>query len=296
MNTHFFTNKEGNTLLRKFQGIFENVDVKKFDALVGYLRASGYFQVRQFIDDVEQVRILVGIDVDHLISEAARKGLEFNFNTNVTRKEFLAEIKKDVENAEYSKKVEDGIFQFITDVVDKKVQIKAHPSKKLHSKIYIFRPENYNEHNSGFVITGSSNMTAAGLEKNFEFNVQLDRFGDVEFATQTFQELWAEGVDILPESIEGLTKNTFLSDSFTPFEIYIKFLMEYFGQSIEYDPESITDLPRGYKKLHYQVDAVNDGFNKLTHHNGFILADVVGLGKTIVASIIAKKCNEQKCN
>jgi superfamily II DNA/RNA helicase len=289
MNTHFFTNKEGNTLLRKFQGIFENVDVKKFDALVGYLRASGYFQVRQFIDDVEQVRILVGIDVDHLISEAARKGLEFNFNTNVTRKEFLAEIKKDVENAEYSKKVEDGIFQFITDVVDKKVQIKAHPSKKLHSKIYIFRPENYNEHNSGFVITGSSNMTAAGLEKNFEFNVQLDRFGDVEFATQTFQELWAEGVDILPESIEGLTKNTFLSDSFTPFEIYIKFLMEYFGQSIEYDPESITDLPRGYKKLHYQVDAVNDGFNKLTHHNGFILADVVGLGKTIVASIIAKK-------
>ena len=181
MNTHFFTNKEGNTLLRKFQGIFENVDVKKFDALVGYLRASGYFQVRQFIDDVEQVRILVGIDVDHLISEAARKGLEFNFNTNVTRKEFLAEIKKDVENAEYSKKVEDGIFQFITDVVDKKVQIKAHPSKKLHSKIYIFRPENYNEHNSGFVITGSSNMTAAGLEKNFEFNVQLDRFGDVEF-------------------------------------------------------------------------------------------------------------------
>jgi superfamily II DNA/RNA helicase len=132
-------------------------------------------------------------------------------------------------------------------------------------------------------------MTAAGLEKNFEFNVQLDRYGDVEFARQTFQELWEEGIDILPKSIEDLTKKTFLNDSFTPFEIYIKFLMEYFGQSIEYDPESITDLPRGYKKLHYQVDAVNDGYNKLMHHNGFILADVVGLGKTIVASIIAKK-------
>lgn len=289
MGSHFFTNKKGNTLLKKFQGIFEHVDIKKFDALVGFLRASGYFRVREFIDKVEEVRILVGIDVDHLISEAARKGLEFNFNTNVTREEFLAEVRKDVENSEYNKKVEEGIIQFVKDVVDKKVQIKAHPSKKLHSKIYIFRPENYNEHNSGFVITGSSNMTIAGLEKNFEFNVQLDRYGDVEFARQTFEELWKESIDILPSSVEELTKKTFLNDSFTPFEIYIKFLMEYFGQSIEYDPESITDLPRGYKKLHYQVDAVNDGYNKLMRHNGFILADVVGLGKTIVASIIAKK-------
>lgn len=289
MNTHFFTNKSDNTLLKKFEGIFEHVDIKKFDALVGYLRASGYFQVRKFIEDVEDVRILVGIDVDHLISEAARKGLEFNFNTKVTREKFLAEVRKDIENAQYSKKVEDGIIQFIHDIVDKKVQIKAHPSKKLHSKIYIFRPDNYNEHNSGFVITGSSNMTSAGLEKNFEFNVQLDRYSDVEFARETFQDLWDEGISILPNSIEVLQEKTYLNDSFTPFEVYIKFLMEYFGQSIEYDPESITDLPRGYKKLHYQVDAVNDGYNKLMHHNGFILADVVGLGKTIVASIIAKK-------
>ena len=56
-----------------------------------------------------------------------------------------------------------------------------------------------------------------------------------------------------------------------------------------YDPESITDLPTGYKKLAYQIDAVNDGYNKLLKHSGFILADVVGLGKTIVATIIAKK-------
>ena len=61
------------------------------------------------------------------------------------------------------------------------------------------------------------------------------------------------------------------------------------GKSIEYDPESITDLPKGYKKLAYQMDAVNDGYAKLFQHDGFILADVVGLGKTIIATIIAKK-------
>lgn len=275
--------------MKKFEGIFSSVEIKKFDALVGFLRASGYFRVRKFIEEVDEVRILVGIDVDHLISEAARKGLEFNFNTQVTRDEFLSEIRTDIENANYKKTVEDGILQFIEDVVDKKVQIKAHPGKKLHSKIYIFRPSNYNEHHSGYVITGSSNMTSAGLEKNFEFNVELRNFDDVDFALKTFDQLWEEGIDVIPGTLVDLKKRTFLNDSFTPFEIYIKFLMEYFGKSIEYDPESITDLPRGYKKLHYQIDAVNDGYNKLMHHNGFILADVVGLGKTIVASIIAKK-------
>ena len=48
-------------------------------------------------------------------------------------------------------------------------------------------------------------------------------------------------------------------------------------------------MPKGYKKLAYQIDAVNDGYNKLLRHSGFILADVVGLGKTIIATIIAKK-------
>ena len=69
----------------------------------------------------------------------------------------------------------------------------------------------------------------------------------------------------------------------------LKFLVEYFGRSIDFDPNSITDLPKGFKRLSYQIDAVNDGFAKMMKHNGFILADVVGLGKTIVATIIAKK-------
>jgi superfamily II DNA or RNA helicase len=117
----------------------------------------------------------------------------------------------------------------------------------------------------------------------------LRDYDDVAFATKTFESLWLEAVDILPAQLGDLKEKTYLNDRYTPFEVYLKFLMEYFGTAIEYDPESITDLPKGYKKLAYQIDAVNDGYNKLMKHNGFILADVVGLGKTIVASIIAKK-------
>lgn len=149
------------------------------------------------------------------------------------------------------------ILEFIHDVSAGKIQIKAHPDKNIHAKIYIFRPEPFNSHNTGSVITGSSNLTVPGLETNFEFNVELRDFDDVAYATKTFEELWDESIDISPEAIEATKDATYLNESFTPFEIYIKFLIEYFGKSIEYDPESIEDMPKGYTKLRYQVDAVN---------------------------------------
>jgi len=289
MSTRFFTNKEDNTLVNKFKGIFENLSIHHFDALVGYFRSSGYFKIRQYLDGIEEIRILVGIDIDHLISEAAKKGLEFNFNTDITRNEFLNEFKEDIQQADYAKNVEEGIVQFVSDVTSGRIVIKAHPDKNIHAKIYIFRPKNWNEHNSGSVITGSSNLSESGLERNFEFNVELRDYDDVVFAEKTFNSLWEEAIDIDSAQISNVTKDTYLSDEFTPYDLYIKLLIEYFGKSIEYDPESITDLPKGYIKLAYQIDAVNDGYNKLLKHSGFILADVVGLGKTIIATIIAKK-------
>ncbi len=289
MSTKFFTNKDNNTLQQKFKGIFEHLPIYYFDALVGYFRSSGYFKIREYLKDVEGIRILVGIDVDHLISDAAKKGLEFNFNTDITRDEFIKEFKDDIQQSDYNQKVEEGILQFIYEVGTGKIKVKAHPDKNIHAKIYIFRPKNWNEHNCGSVITGSSNLSENGLDKNFEFNVELRDYDDVVFANETFESLWKEAIDILPYEIANVKKDTFLNDEFSPFDLYIKLLIEYFGKSIEYDPESITDLPKGYKKLAYQIDAVNDGYNKLQRHSGFILADVVGLGKTIIATIIAKK-------
>src|SRR5690606_5875171 len=282
MSTKFFTNSNENTLLEKFKGVFTYTKVAAFDALEGYFRASGYFLIREYLRTVPAVRILVGINVDNLIGEAARKGLEFKFNANETREEFFKRLKEDIQNADYSKDVEEGILEFIHDVSVGKIQIKAHPDKNIHAKIYIFRPEPFNSHNTGSVITGSSNLTVPGLETNFEFNVELRDFDDVAFATKTFEELWAESIDISPEDVESTKDSTYLNENFTPFEIYIKFLIEYFGKSIDYDPESIEDLPKGYIKLRYQVDAVNEGYQKLMKHNGFFLSDVVGLGKTIV--------------
>jgi len=290
MSTKFFTNTDQNTLFNKFEGIFKYSKVYYLDILVGYFYSSGYFRIRKFLDDVAEIRILVGIDLDSRAKKAINRGLEINFNADTAREEFLKKAVNDIQDSDYKKDVEDGIDAFINDISSGKLQIKIHPSTQLHAKIYIFRQQHEHEHAGwGSVITGSSNLTENGLERNFEFNVELRDHDDIKFAHETFERLWLEGVNITEEFVQQIPKQTYISGDYSPHDIYIKFLIDYFDKSIDYDPESVTDLPKGYRKLAYQVDAVNDGFNKLTKYNGFILADVVGLGKTIIATIIAKK-------
>ena len=289
MGTNFFTNEKENTLLEKIEGVFKYKKVHFFDALVGYFRASGYFRIRKFIQDTPKIRFLVGINVDKLTYQANQQGLLFNPNAEQSQEEFFNEVKKNIQEAQYDKEVEDGMYQFIEDIVSGKISMRIHPKQNIHAKIYIFREEEYHPHGYGSVITGSSNLTEAGLEKNFEFNVELRYDDDIKYATETFERLWEESVEIDLSHVEKLKKDSYLSTDFTPYEIYLKFLLEYFGKSIDFDPNSVSDLPKGYMKLSYQVDAVNDGYAKMMKHNGFFLSDVVGLGKTIVSALIAKK-------
>lgn len=290
MSTKFFTNAEENTLLKKLAGIFQHMQVYHFDALVGYFRASGYFRIQEHLRTVEKVRILVGIDVDMLTFKANQQGLAFHADGTTTVDKAIERLRIDIQKAEYNKEIEAGMLQFIKDIMEQKVELRAHPSKNLHAKVYIFRQQHEHEHAGwGSVITGSSNLTEAGMESNFEFNVELRDHDDVKFALETFEKLWAEGVEITPPKVEAVKKETFLNDDFTPYEVYIKFLIEYFGKSIEYDPDDDKDMPTGYMPLRYQKDAVDQGYDKLRKFGGFFLADVVGLGKTVVATMIAKK-------
>lgn len=289
MTTKFFTNENENSLLQKIEGIFKHRNIHFFDALVGYFRASGYFKIRPFVEKAAQIRILVGINIDNLVAEAHSKGLLFDPNSERSQEDFFKEIKKNIQDAEYDKAVEDGMMQMIEDIITRKVLIRVHPRQNIHAKIYIFREQEKHNHGYGAVITGSSNLTDAGLSRNFEFNVELREDADIDFASQIFEKLWEESVPVSMDYIEKLRTDTFLNDAFTPYEVYLKFLAEYFGKSIDFDPNSISDLPKGFKKLNYQGDAVSDGFNKMMKHNGFFLADVVGLGKTVVGALIAKK-------
>ena len=296
MSTKFFTNKDGNSLFNKFKGIFEFQNVYFFDALVGYFRASGYFKLREFLNDVPEIRILVGINTDELIATAKRKGQLYLENPEFTKEEYLKFVTKDIENAPYNQTVENSVIQFIDDIITGKVKIRAYGQQNLHSKIYIFRPKPFNEHTNGSVITGSSNLTDAGLgsgdSSNYEFNVELRDYADVKFATDEFEQLWDKASEFLPIDLQKFKKTIYVNEV-SPYDVYMKMLIEYFGDSVIRDKIGNQTLPEGYTNLQYQADAVVEGFHKLMKHNGFILADVVGLGKTIIATRIIKKYIEK---
>ena len=297
IHSNFFTNKNGNTLMKEFEGILQhNQYIKNLDAVVGFLRASGYFSLRPFLDNINRVRILIGIDVDKYIAQAANQGRIFFGAEEEVREECLRKIRRDIESSNYKKEVEDGIFQMIQDLIDGKLELRAHPSKKIHAKLYILYPDDFNQYSQGVAITGSSNLSGNGLgiseDKQYEFNVKLDRYDDVKFAKDEFEQLWkeAEGCAITAEDVKASVDRTYLKGDVKPYDLYIKMLMEYFSDRVlATDDNNPFDMPEGYTKYDYQMDAVVEGYQKLIRYDGFFLADVVGLGKTVIATMIAKK-------
>ena len=297
ISSHFFTNRDGNTLMDEFEGILSNnPQVKNLDAVVGFLRASGYFSLRPFLDGINKVRILIGIDVDKYIARANQKGELFFGAEEEVKDETLNLIKQDIEQSNYTKQVEDGMLQMLQDLIDGKLELRAHPSKKIHAKLYILYPDNYNQHCFGAAITGSSNLSGNGLgiseDKQYEFNVKLERYDDVQFAKEEFEQLWeeAKGVPIEATDYQATIDKTYLKGDVSPYELYIKMLMEYFSDRVlAVDMDDPFDMPEGYDKFEYQMDAVIEGYQKLIRYDGFFLADVVGLGKTVIATMIAKK-------
>lgn len=188
------------------------------------------------------------------------------------------------------------MFQMVQDLLDDKLELRAHPSKKIHAKIYVLYPDDFNQYTQGMAITGSSNLSGNGLgiteERQYEFNVKMTQHEDVQFAKDEFEQLWeeAKGCEITADDLKTSIDRTYLKGEVSPYDLYIKMLMEYFSDRIlETDNDDPLDMPEGYSKYDYQMDAVIEGFQKLVRYDGFFLADVVGLGKTVIATMIAKK-------
>ena len=297
MNSHIFTNKNGNTLMCEFEGVLSNnPSIKNLDAVVGFLRASGYFSLRPFLDNINKARVLIGINVDKYIAEAARQGRIFFGAEEEVKADCLQQIRRDIEQSGYKREIEDGIFQMVTDLVDGKLELRAHPSKKIHAKIYVLYPDDFNQYTQGIAITGSSNLSGNGLgiteDKQYEFNVKMSQYEDVKFAKDEFEELWkeAEGCEITAEDLKINIERTYLKGDISPYDLYIKMLIEYFSDRVmDADDELPLNVPENYTKYDYQMDAVVEGYQKLLRYDGFFLADVVGLGKTVIATMIAKK-------
>ncbi len=289
MDSNFFTNEDKNTLKNKINHILQNdKNIEYLDFLIGYFRITGFDKISENLSHIKHTRILIGINADkqtynatQLIKKFADEQVDF-YN------------QEPLDNREYQ-----NFISMKNLIFEKKIEIKISADRNVHSKMYIMRSEEKLNHSNsskfyqGSLIIGSSNLTHNGLEANTEINAELKDSRDLLDAVRVFEKLWEASVELTEDDftkyILPKLKEPPLEEGLTPYKLYIKLLMEHFGKRLSFIDDRDVFVPNNYKKLSYQVEAVNDGIAKLQEHNGFFLSDVVGLGKTVVVAMLIKK-------
>jgi len=285
----FITNEENRTLLERFRVLIKGT--RFFDVLVGYFYTSGFHALYKSLENTEKIRILVGINTNkqtvELIQKAKIGQPTFQFSHAEVKEQLEISVTKEIEESEDNPNVEEGVLKFIEWLKSKKLEIRAYPTENIHAKLYIMTFVEGNM-DIGRVITGSSNFTQSGLIDNFEFNVELKNSGDYKFALQKFNELWKDAVDVGERHIDIIQIKTWLNNTITPYELYLKFLYEYFKDELsQADELFLKYLPQEFKKLEYQEQAVLNAKKILQEYGGVFISDVVGLGKTYISAMLA---------
>jgi len=289
----FVTNEGDKKLLNRFNDLIK--DTRFFDCLVGYFYTSGFHKLYKSLEPTDKIRILIGISTNRQTYDLIRlsKGetqQKLALSHKETKEEFSNQIVQELEGSDDSRDVEEGIHKFVQWLKEGKLEVRAYPDEKIHAKVYIMSFKE-GDRDIGRVITGSSNFTEAGLRDNIEFNVELKNRSDYEFALNKFNELWNNAVDVSEKYIETIKSKTWLNEDITPHELYLKFLYEYLKEKINLDQEELSDeyRPENYMDLKYQKDAVRDAKIKLDEYGGVFISDVVGLGKTYIATMLARE-------
>ena len=293
MATHsdltFITNENGQNLLERFKVLIK--DTEFFDVLVGYFYTSGFHALYQTLEKTRKIRILIGISTNKTtldFIEQARQ-TELQFSHAETKEHFSDLLIGEMTQAEDSRNVEEGVMKFLEWLQSGKLEIKAYPTENIHAKLYIMTFDE-EDRDAGRVITGSSNFTQSGLVDNLEFNVELKNRADYEFARTKFEVLWENAVDVKDKYIETIREKTWLNDTITPYELYLKFLYEYFKDDLYQTDEATSRyLPEEFKRLEYQEQAVLNARKILDEYGGVFISDVVGLGKTYVSAMLASQ-------
>lgn len=281
----FIINEPHQTLKDRFEQLIK--DSQSFDCLVAYFYVSGFHLIYKSLETTEKIKILIGIGT----SKETYDLINTSENQLLSHSEAKQEVEKMLENemgdSEDNQNVEEGVRKFIEWIKDGKLQIKAYPSQNIHAKLYIMTFKE-GDRDIGRVITGSSNFTQSGLMDNLEFNVELKNHSDYEFAKQKFEELWKDAVEVSEKYIQIINERTWLNQTITPHELYLKFLYEYFKEELSKSDEIFTQyFPENFKSFDYQKQAVINAKKILEEYGGVFISDVVGLGKTYISAMLA---------
>ena len=292
---NFITNSTKKQLKTRLIELLSKSEELKF--LVGFFYFSGLRELYDGLqsNDKVKLKVLVGLNVDKTIyglMEYSERDKKLSDDERIEN--FFTSIRKSINSNIFDNKDFYGQVKFFLQKIKNDEIILRKTRNPNHAKLYIFKLEEGQIGRDRLFITGSSNLTSAGLMSQAEFNVEISDYG-FDDAENYFDELWTDGIKITENEevkkkvIEIIEQETLIKE-ITPFEAYLFVLKNYLdtfrGKEITRRLTEVLE-ENGYKPYHYQLDAVQQALSIIENNNGVIIADVVGLGKTVIACSIA---------
>jgi Helicase conserved C-terminal domain/PLD-like domain len=292
--------------------IFDNIDTSLLPALRDTLAVSqrgdfcvGYLNLRgwRLIDDLVEAwpggeegccRLLVGMQrlPQEELREAlslgpARPGIDLQSAVRL-KKRLAEEFRQQLALGAPSDADEAGLRRLAGQLRVGKVVVKLFLRHPLHAKLYLlFRRDPINP---AIAFLGSSNLTFAGLSLQGELNVDvLDHDACAKLAAW-FEERWEDRfcLDITEELVEVIETSWAREELTAPYLIYLKMAYHLSQEARAGLAEFRIPKDFGRRLLPFQIAAVKIAAQHLNRREGVLFGDVVGLGKTLMATALAR--------
>jgi len=291
--------------------IFDNIETQLLGVLVQTLHVSdradfcvGYFNlrgwkelddhIRHWSDSGGACRLLVGMQKPP--QEQLREALSLlgqgdtidNQSAIRIKKRLAEEFRRQLTFGAPNNDDEAGLRKLSQRLREKKVIVKLFLRHPLHAKLYLlFRSDPINPI-VGYL--GSSNLTLAGLAGQGELNIDVLDHDATQKLANWFESRWNDRfcIDISEELIQIIEESWARETPIPPYHIYIK--MAYHLAEEARAGLSEFGIPREFKDrlFEFQEAAVRIAAHHVHKRNGVLIGDVVGLGKTLMATALAR--------
>lgn len=245
---------------------------RAFDIATGYFEIGGLLELDGSWQKLDQIRILMGDEVSKRTLSA--------FNEALDRIE--SKLDDSIEEAKEKNDFLAGVPAIVQAIQTGKIACRVYRERKFHAKAYITHAKF--DVMGATALVGSSNFTYPGLNENVELNVRLR--SEVETLQQWYEKYWNDAVDVTPDILRVIERHV---REYSPFEVYVKALSEYF-KGHEVTPEEWERDSAMYQTLdHYQKEGYHTLLKRGAQYRGALLCDSVGLGKTFIGLMLVAR-------
>jgi len=272
---------------------------ERADFCVGYFNLRGWREVDSLVEkwtggEGRCCRLLVGMQQEP--QEQLRSALslvkdeqQVDQATAIALKRKLAQdFREQLTVGIPTNEDESGLRRLASQILSKKLVVKLFLRHPLHAKLYLcFRQDPLNP-KIGYL--GSSNLTLAGLSKQGELNVDVLDYDACDKLAKWFEDRWMDKfcLDISKELVEIINTSWASSEPIPPYYIYVKMAYHLSQEARAGLTEFRIPSDFGNMLFEFQKAAVKIAAHHLNKRGGVVIGDVVGLGKTLMATALAR--------